>query len=256
MSKALVLSMVLAAVLMTCMAQVAADSTPSIVATPLIAAAPVASSDPLDPKTVYQLKIDPALRSIYWYYLTKATLLYRASLRTGDKYIFLSIYRNIVGTFLAVTRWENGQNKAEINTLVRLGDGWASGSGANYKPVNVDYNNLDLVIGAGERYTDGYDGFTNQTLLQCKIVDEGVRKEYWYYLLKSDAVATFPFATAAKSYCITTYINNVGIFLHIGDYNLAAKVSATATLVRLGDGYSGSTDTGPIKLTTTTLNFA
>jgi hypothetical protein len=79
--------------------------------------------------------VDHGLREKYWYYLTKACLIYVAAVERGDSYQFLAIYRNIVGTFLAITSWKKQASSFDVNTLVRLGNGYAQNSGANYKPV-------------------------------------------------------------------------------------------------------------------------
>jgi hypothetical protein len=82
--------------------------------------------------------VDNALKNKYWYYLTKADLLYLTYVAQGNTtYQFLAIYRNIVGTFLAITTWANGAADFQVNTLVRLGDGNAKKIGANYKPIKV-----------------------------------------------------------------------------------------------------------------------
>ena len=82
--------------------------------------------------------VDHALREKYWYYLTKGCLLYLSSVdRTDGSYQFLAIYRNIVGTFLAITTWTKGSSEFEVNTLVRLGNGLALKHGANYNPVAI-----------------------------------------------------------------------------------------------------------------------
>lgn len=50
--------------------------------------------------------VDNSLKEKYWYYLTKACLLYLSSVdRTDGSYQFFAIYRNLVGTFLAITTW-------------------------------------------------------------------------------------------------------------------------------------------------------
>ncbi len=63
--------------------------------------------------------------------------MYRANVDQQDSFLFLSIYRNIVGTFLTITTWTKGETRAKVNTLVRLGDGFAKGSEANYSPIEI-----------------------------------------------------------------------------------------------------------------------
>lgn len=45
------------------------------------------------------------------------------------------VYVNVVGTFLSISHWDLAEEKAGINTLVRLGNGKAEG--ANYGPVDL-----------------------------------------------------------------------------------------------------------------------
>jgi hypothetical protein len=93
--------------------------------------------------------------------LTKACLLYLTSVDQGNnKFQFLAIYRNIVGTFLAITSWTKGASNFEVNTLVRLGDGDGKKLGANYKPIAVRPLQLRYSLGTNEvilDYTDSWD---------------------------------------------------------------------------------------------------
>ena len=82
--------------------------------------------------------VDELLKTEYWYYLRNAHTLYEASVDSPNHYLFFTIYRNIVGTFLVITTWTKADQKTQINTFVRLGNGFAEGSGANYDPVNID----------------------------------------------------------------------------------------------------------------------
>ena len=52
--------------------------------------------------------IDYQLKETWWQYLRGAKLLYRANVDQQDSFFFLSIYRNIVGTFLTITTWKKG----------------------------------------------------------------------------------------------------------------------------------------------------
>lgn len=49
---------------------------------------------------------------------------------------------HVVGTFLVIANHDLDRGINEINTLVRLGDGYAIDSGANYEPV--DYKPIRL----------------------------------------------------------------------------------------------------------------
>lgn len=93
--------------------------------------------------------VDHAIKEKYWYYLTKACLLYLTYVDRGDdSYQFLAIYRNLVGTFLAITTWTKGSSSFQVNTLVRVGDGDGYRYGANYKPVNLQPLKLRYSLGA------------------------------------------------------------------------------------------------------------
>ena len=74
------------------------------------------------PNDIYKF-VDNALKNKYWFYLANARLLYAAAVERGDHYQFLAIYRNIVGTFLAITSWKNQSDVFNVDTLVRLGNG-------------------------------------------------------------------------------------------------------------------------------------
>lgn len=98
--------------------------------------------------------IDRQLKAEWWQYLRGANLLYRGVVDQGDKFLFLSIYRNIVGTFLSITEWTNGQSRARVATLVRLGNGYEEGSEALYGPVVADPVSLNFKLGDGEFFVD------------------------------------------------------------------------------------------------------
>ena len=87
-----------------------------------------------DLENVYPF-IDYQLKTQYWQYLRGANLIYRANVDQEDSFLFLSIYRNIVGIFLSVTNWVKGETKVHVRSLVRLGNGYADGSGAKYGPI-------------------------------------------------------------------------------------------------------------------------
>jgi hypothetical protein len=101
--------------------------------------------------------VDNGLKEKYWYYLTKACLIYVAAVDRVDTYQFLAIYRNIVGTFLAVTTWKNQSSTFDVNTLVRLGNGYAPNSNANYKPVNLQISHFRYSLGDGQYLIDVTD---------------------------------------------------------------------------------------------------
>lgn len=49
--------------------------------------------------------IDTLLKTQYWYYLRNANTIYEASVDSPLEYLYFTIYRNIVGTFLVITTW-------------------------------------------------------------------------------------------------------------------------------------------------------
>lgn len=82
--------------------------------------------------------VDLLLKTEYWYYLRNAITLYQAGVDSPREYLIFTIYRNIVGTFLVITTWNKTTQTLQINTFVRLGDGFDANSGANYNPVKID----------------------------------------------------------------------------------------------------------------------
>ena len=91
--------------------------------------------------------VDKLLKREYWYYLRNAHTLYEASVDSPNRILFFTIYRNIVGTFLVISTWEKSNQQLQINTFVRLGNGYEEGSGANYDPVNIDPFVVTLALG-------------------------------------------------------------------------------------------------------------
>ena len=98
--------------------------------------------------------IDQQLKTTWWQYLRGANLIYHGRLDEEDRYLFLSIHRNIVGTFLSIVQWVNGENQIKVETLVRLGNGYQAGSEAKYGAVQVNAVNLSFKLGDGEFFVD------------------------------------------------------------------------------------------------------
>ena len=69
--------------------------------------------------------VDKEIRRSYWYYLRRANLVYQANLELPERFIHFFIYRNIVGTFLVIASWDKKNQEAELNTFVRLGNGFS-----------------------------------------------------------------------------------------------------------------------------------
>lgn len=88
------------------------------------------------------LTVDKFNRDLYWYYLDNSQLVAQSSIATTDQYYFIFIYINPIGTFLAISHYNLHNKKSGINTLVRLGDGFAIG--ADFGPVNLSPSVLSL----------------------------------------------------------------------------------------------------------------
>lgn len=70
--------------------------------------------------------VDSLLKTQFWYYLRGANPLYEASINSPGEYVFFTIYRNIVGTFLVSTTWDLTTQNTQVNAFVRLGNGYDS----------------------------------------------------------------------------------------------------------------------------------
>ncbi len=229
-------------------------------------------------------KVDTLLKTEYWYYLRNAQTLYEASVDTKLEYLYFTIYRNIVGTFLVITTWTKSTQKTQINTFVRLGNGYEAGSGANYDPVKIDPFIVSLALGPDEYMVvvnadgtvtvtgnidlyneamglnnkpagDNTFNITADMKEKCAIADELNRKTYWYYLDKADKVSENNIPTSQQYYCVFVYVNVVGTFLSISHYDLATKTAGINTLVRLGNGKADGANYGPIQLTPAILQL-
>lgn len=224
--------------------------------------------------------VDHALREKYWYYLTKACLLYVAAVERGDTYQFLAVYRNIVGTFLAITTWKNQSSTFDVNTLVRLGNGFAKNSNANYKPVNLRLTRFRYSLGPGQYLIDlndcgdiklngkelsndlhenmGKSKHDKNGLLvkKCQDFSEYTRKKFWYYLQNANVVYSSVGSTSDRNYCLITYVNVAGTFFVIGSEALKDKSCQVNTFVRLGNGCEGEDEYEPVVYEKVTLRLA
>jgi hypothetical protein len=94
--------------------------------------------------------------------LRAATTVYQANIHTPSSQLIFTIYRNLVGTFLVVTTWEKSTQRTQINTFVRLGNGFDAHSGANYDPVDIKPFIVTLSLGPKEYKVDvSADGSIN-----------------------------------------------------------------------------------------------
>ena len=180
----------------------------------------------------------------------------------------MAIYRNIVGTFLAITSWKNQSDSFDVNTLVRLGNGYAKNSGANYKPVNLRLARFRYSLGPGQYLIDindggdvklngkvlsddlaknigkGKRGKDSDELLvkRCHEFSEFTRKKFWYYLKGARVVYSSVGSTAERDYCLVTYVNVAGTFFAIGSDVKKTRVCEVNTFVRVGGGYEDDCD--------------
>jgi hypothetical protein len=215
-----------------------------------------------DPDSIYQF-VDHGLREKYWYYLTKACLIYVAAVDKADTYQFLAVYRNLVGTFLAITTWKNQSSTFDVNTLVRLGNGFAKNSNVNYKPVNLQISHFRYNLGQGQYLIDvsdcgdvdlnghqlsdnlqdnlkkekHFDESEDELIAKCKAFSEFTVKKFWYYLLDAHVAYSSVGTVSEKNYCLVTYVNIAGTFFVIGNEETKSKAYEVNTFVRLGNGY-------------------
>ena len=215
--------------------------------------------------------------------MRNAHTLYEASVDSPNRILFFTIYRNIVGTFLVISTWEKSNQQLQINTFVRLGNGYEEGSGANYDPVNIDPFVVTLALGPDEYMvvvnedgtitvtgnTDrfdsangagGDDGNSDFNVVddmkeKCAIVDKYNRDLYWYYLDKADLVNQNHIPTSIQYYCVFVYVNVVGTFLSISHWNIESGNHGVNTLVRLGNGKADGANYGPVQLTPAILHL-
>jgi hypothetical protein len=200
-----------------------------------------------------------------------------AAVERGETYQFLAVYRNIVGTFLAITTWKNQSSTFDVNTLVRLGNGFAKNSNANYKPVNLRLSHFRYSLGPGQYLVDvsdcgdiklngkelsndldenmGRHKHDKDGLLveKCLGFSKHTRKQFWYYLLDANVVYSSVASTAERHYCLITYVNVAGTFFVIGSEGRKDKDCQVNTFVRLGNGCEGKDEYEPIVTEKVTL---
>lgn len=198
-----------------------------------------------------------------------ATIFYQSNVNTKESFLYFVIYRNIVGTFLVISTWEKATQTTQVNTFVRLGNGYAQGSEALYDPVKVDPLVLSLQLGEGEFIVtineDGtitvvgdYDNDEENPLPEnnlekdmeekCGFTNTFITEKYWYYLRGAKVIHASHAPTSQRYYCVFVYVNIVGTFLVIGNYELETAASSVNTFVRLGNGYEPESEAiyGPV----------
>ena len=65
-------------------------------------------------------------------------MVYQANVDTPDRFLLFFVYRNIVGTFLCIASWNKPEEVSEINTFVRLGNGYSKDIETPYSAVSID----------------------------------------------------------------------------------------------------------------------
>ena len=95
--------------------------------------------------------VDRQLKTQFWYYLRGASPLYEASIDSPLEYLFFTVYRNTVGTFLVSTSWTRATQITKINAFVRLGNGYDStANGKIYDPVLIDPFVVSIALAPNE----------------------------------------------------------------------------------------------------------
>lgn len=90
---------------------------------------------------------------------------------------------------------------------------------------------------------------------KCAIADQLNRDQYWYYLDKSEKVSENHIPTTQQYYCVFVYVNVVGTFLSISNWDFETKTAGINTLVRLGNGKAQGANYGPVDLTPAVLSL-
>jgi hypothetical protein len=100
-------------------------------------------------RSVTATVIDAQIRATYWYYLPGAFLTYVAHIDSRNGCLYLHLYKNYVGTFLAISNYADLTDSVVINTFVRVGDGCAEYAEIS-APISVQTFVISLDLGAGE----------------------------------------------------------------------------------------------------------
>lgn len=200
--------------------------------------------------------VDAYIRATYWYYLPSAYLTYLAHIDTDQGCLYLHLYKNYIGTFLAISNYADRGRTITINTFVRVGEGCTDDSQI-FDPIVPQTFVISLDLGDGEyfaphdpeekhfNFTEGWarqKWFKNKQEQErihqnCLKVEKFIKKEYWYYLTPDTTTLDFSESNpGSRCYCSFTFINYVGLFQVIGQWDSRTNSATVNTFVRLGDG--------------------
>lgn len=203
------------------------------------------------------------MRRVYWYYLRGARRLFQANIDTPNRFIHFFIYRNIVGTFLAIGSWDHDTQISEVNTFVRLGNGDDANINTPYEAVSIDPFVISLRMKHGETLIEidengnvicfeglfnefcpdptAIDGGSNGADLgdfsqeKVEALDQYIRDNYWQYVDGAKLINFDTIPTTLRLYAVFTYINIVGTFLVIASCDFDDVIQIN-TFVRIGGG--------------------
>lgn len=215
-------------------------------------------AEPVDPVRLTTL-IEQEVKRQYWYYLRDANLLYQANLNLPGRLIIFYFHRNIVGTFFTIASYNFEGGFSELNTLVRLGNGYSTNVQTNYDPVSIDPFIITMNLGEGEVQIELADDGTltidgqvidltnnpqvdpTEEEARCiALSDAYLRRTYWYYLNRAALISQEGLATNVRVYALLTYTNIVGTFLVIT--SCEEEIVKANTFVRLGEGFAQAQD--------------
>ena len=154
----------------------------------------------------------------------------------------------MVGTFFTIASWNFLERYSEVNTMVRLGNGYPSAERTGYEPVAIEPFIITLRMDEGEvrvELSEHLQLDVNGQIIdlnddgrpidQCgQQSDSYLRANYWYYLNNAVLLDYQTLTTNIRQYSLLTYSNRVGTFLVISSCE-GDQVKAN-TFVRLGAG--------------------
>ncbi len=93
---------------------------------------------------------------------------------------------------------------------------------------------------------------------KCGFVNTFITDKYWYYLRGAKVLHASHTPTSQRYYCVFVYVNIVGTFFVLGNYELETSSSSINTFVRLGNGYDVSSEAlyGPVNVPAVKLSPA